>query len=788
MISEEERVASFAIASTSASASAAKKRQSTKMAAASSSTLQWPHPTTGRNAKASGIPSPSLLAKHGFYHSPTAETPDAVTHFLYPDLQITHWQAGDDPLERLEQVLPGNGWCRIFRSHRHSTLDEQSGRWIWQSAELLPTSKEMVQARKETFASFWPYDGKKGWKPTSKKLAEAGFIFTPTTEEPDNAKCIYCDKALGGWEKSDDPVHEHQRRHPECAFFNCELREPPQPEAAPMDEDPVAEEAVPAPDAEEDAEPVVPPKKAGKRAVSTTTRKASSKVSKAKKSTAAVAQEEEETPDQQDDAPASVDAAVATETPAEEPSETVAPTRRGGAKSRSVSSRRTAAAAATAEAPEDVKEPVESEAAAPAVEEEEPVKTLSKKKGATGLGNGQQTTAARPTRAASRRATKAIGLLSADDDVDRIPRRPDKEDLEKRELALSDPVPFPSPPLEDLPEPATDPVQPAKPKRSRSKNKKLDQAATPKEPTPEPEPEPEPQLEPEEDAAPLPEDNTVIEHDASEAEAEDEPEEAAAAAAEEEEEEVPEEPVEEPKRRGRGAKASSTVASAKASTAGTRSRKASAKVTTPSEPEIDETAPVATAAHPVVFPSMSSEADEVPARQHSSRSVSNALAAVPSKTSSDAATTAGSRKPSSASTSSKRGSNKSTPVASDDAPAPTDSDIVEDDSDAHSGLLPNAGSQATIRGAPRSSSALPPSSPPPSSSHTGRAPLSQLPQLATLELDEAQRSMTLGEWLQMKAEAAADEMREAGEAQLADLENQVRAGRATIERRLRGRA
>ncbi len=44
--------------------------------------------------------------------------------------------------------------------------------------------------------------------------------------------------------------------------------------------------------------------------------------------------------------------------------------------------------------------------------------------------------------------------------------------------------------------------------------------------------------------------------------------------------------------------------------------------------------------------------------------------------------------------------------------------------------------------------------------------------------------MTLGEWLQMKADAAAQEMREQGEAQLRDTENRFREARRELERRV----
>ncbi len=246
------------------------------------------------------------------------------------------------------------------------------------------------------------------------------------------------------------------------------------------------------------------------------------------------------------------------------------------------------------------------------------------------------------------------------------------------------------------------------------------------------------------------EDNTIIEH--------------------EDEEEL----VEEPKRRGvRGAKATSTKASAsKVSTSSAKSRKASTKMTTVEAEEADQevAATTAAAAEVVEFPSVSSEADPEPAHKRSSSSVSKSSA--PAKGAQPTSTT-DSRKPSTSSSSSKRGSAKSTPLASEVDATPASAD----DSDA---LLPNTGSQATIRGAPRSSSVA--------AINIGRSPLSHLPQLTSLDLDDAQRAMTLGEWLQAKAEAAAIEMRAEGEAQLADLENQFRAGRGAMERRLRGRA
>ncbi|ETS64606.1 chromosome segregation protein [Moesziomyces aphidis] len=650
MFSEEERLASFAIASSSTSASTAKKRQSTKAAStsASSTSTAWPHPVTARGAKAAGVPTPSVLAVHGFYHAPTPQDPDAVAHFLYPELRIANWQANDDPLARLENALPNNGWCRIHNSLSLAAFDDAAKMWFWQSPELLPTSSEMIQARKETFGSRWPYDGKKGWKPTSKKLAEAGFLFNPTEEEPDNAKCIYCDRSLGGWEKSDDPVHEHQRRHPDCAFFKCELRQPPPPAPQPSGPDADSDDA-----AAQDAEPVVAPRKGGKRAVSANARKASTRVAKAKKAASIAASAEPSAPPSRSESPAPEPEAVAEPEAQEEAPAPAPPAKKGTRKTtRSVSTRKGAAAAEKKEELEQDKaegrpapepEPQTESSASADTPEDKPTKVARTKKPAAGLGNGStEPPSMRPSRLASRRATRLMEMLSADDDVDRIPRRPDEDDLARREQALSDPVPFPRVPSEDEREPATDPVVAPKPKRSRSKSAKK------VEPAPEPEPEPEPEREPE---------PVVVSESEPEVEAEAVPE---------------------------------------------------------AEPVLDTTV-IEHAASDV------SVSDVEPSPPRPVR---------PAKPT--------------------RSTRTSSPVA----------------------VLPPTTSEATIR----------------ASSPAAAPGVSSLAQLAALDLDDTQRALTLGAWLQAHADAAAREMRAAAQAELAQLEAGALRARGEMERTLRGRA
>jgi hypothetical protein len=63
-------------------------------------------------------------------------------------------------------------------------------------------------------------------------MANAGFIYAPVEDSNDNVQCPYCETALDGWEMQDDPVHEHQRRRPNCPFFAIRASAPTKASAA----------------------------------------------------------------------------------------------------------------------------------------------------------------------------------------------------------------------------------------------------------------------------------------------------------------------------------------------------------------------------------------------------------------------------------------------------------------------------------------------------------------------------------------------------------------------------
>ncbi|PWN40331.1 BIR-domain-containing protein [Ceraceosorus guamensis] len=221
MLSHEARRATFDDegASARAGSRAASGTSKRKGATGSSAALTWPH--TGK----SKYPSPSQLAAAGFHFSPTHSSPDRCLH-IFCDAAVEDWKEGEEALDRLMEMMADCPFAKIVLSAREADKGNKLWRESEENVELLPSSNEMYEARKATFGDAWPHDGKRGWKPTSAKLAKAGFHFTPAPDEEDEADratCIYCDRALGGWEKADDPIEEHRRREPECPYFTATL-------------------------------------------------------------------------------------------------------------------------------------------------------------------------------------------------------------------------------------------------------------------------------------------------------------------------------------------------------------------------------------------------------------------------------------------------------------------------------------------------------------------------------------------------------------------------------------
>ncbi|UZJ52908.1 hypothetical protein CBS101457_002228 [Exobasidium rhododendri] len=220
--------------------------------AGSGSKSGWPHPFQNKDASSSKIgssdngkeyynkeesayPSPRSMANLGLYYDPTSDVKDRCT--VFPDGHtVSDWKEGDTALDRLSDLDPTISWVMIETSRKACEEREGAKKYSWSQEDdrIMPTGKAMIDARYRTYAGAWPLDGKKGWKPTSKKLSSAGFHFNPNEDEEDCVTCAYCQCSLGGWEKADDPVKEHQKRKPDCAIFTSVLEKKQEAKEAPL--------------------------------------------------------------------------------------------------------------------------------------------------------------------------------------------------------------------------------------------------------------------------------------------------------------------------------------------------------------------------------------------------------------------------------------------------------------------------------------------------------------------------------------------------------------------------
>ncbi|OCF58741.1 hypothetical protein L486_03231 [Kwoniella mangroviensis CBS 10435] len=171
--------------------------------------------------------TPDLLSQAGFYHTPgsTEESWDNCKCFMC-NLELGGWDEGDDPFE--EHSKRGNcAWadmvCTVKIEKRKRDRSDGAYTTTYGTEESLPQSKESALIREQTFKKWWPHKQKSGWLPTVKNLAQAGFIYYPSSTSKDTAMCPYCEYAVEGWEATDDPWQVHQSKVPDCHFFRAGL-------------------------------------------------------------------------------------------------------------------------------------------------------------------------------------------------------------------------------------------------------------------------------------------------------------------------------------------------------------------------------------------------------------------------------------------------------------------------------------------------------------------------------------------------------------------------------------
>lgn len=127
----------------------------------------WPH-----HPKHFSV-TPKSLSNAGFYHDPTESAPDNVT-CVYCNKGLEGWEDGDDALdEHLKRVIDkATGakcpWATVMGIKRDFDL---FGPNEYEEGRHDPSAASILAARLGTFGDWWPFDNKKGWNPTSRKVS-----------------------------------------------------------------------------------------------------------------------------------------------------------------------------------------------------------------------------------------------------------------------------------------------------------------------------------------------------------------------------------------------------------------------------------------------------------------------------------------------------------------------------------------------------------------------------------------------------------------------------------------
>ncbi|CCM05862.1 uncharacterized protein FIBRA_08098 [Fibroporia radiculosa] len=193
-----------------------KTKRSKQSLTRSTAGLKWPHPSSHRA-------TPQTLAEAGFYYNPSSEDKDNVTCFMCGK-ELSDWDPDDNPFDIHWKKCRNTCAWAVARCGLIYDVDED-GNHQFTDLTRLPSSKAMEKARTETFTTnkLWPHDAVKGHGASSKKMAKAGFIYTPQSPGDDTATCLYCNLSLSGWDFGDNPTEEHLQREKKsgvpCVFF-----------------------------------------------------------------------------------------------------------------------------------------------------------------------------------------------------------------------------------------------------------------------------------------------------------------------------------------------------------------------------------------------------------------------------------------------------------------------------------------------------------------------------------------------------------------------------------------
>ncbi|KAG5420586.1 hypothetical protein I9W82_002467 [Candida metapsilosis] len=160
------------------------------------------------------------LVEAGFYYSPIKRTPNRIT-CAYCQKSITVEK--DSSIEEITSdhakrsiSCPIASLCHTYYTCR-GLLDDEIKRCWTKSKFRDPFNQLSVKLRARFFKDF-PLDDT-DFRPNSKTLADAGFIYSPRYAGDDRVVCPYCRCALDSWDEQDDPIDEHLSNTSTYCYF-----------------------------------------------------------------------------------------------------------------------------------------------------------------------------------------------------------------------------------------------------------------------------------------------------------------------------------------------------------------------------------------------------------------------------------------------------------------------------------------------------------------------------------------------------------------------------------------
>ncbi|KAI7888956.1 uncharacterized protein EV154DRAFT_293210 [Mucor mucedo] len=177
------------------------------------SMVKWPHTGSQYNKI-------ETFAKAGFYFVRRPKYPDSLRCFMC-DIELSNWRPGQSPFSRHTQESPT---CAL-QWLNYPDLNRKLLAVNKKDPATDPRGATMRTARLATFINhnFWPPNKdmlpKKKY-PSGNKLADAGFIFSPTPTQASRIRCLYCRITIEEPSANENLLHKHQELSNGCEFFS----------------------------------------------------------------------------------------------------------------------------------------------------------------------------------------------------------------------------------------------------------------------------------------------------------------------------------------------------------------------------------------------------------------------------------------------------------------------------------------------------------------------------------------------------------------------------------------